>query len=201
MKHKSFAELECDSNSRKTRRERFLEEMEQVVPWPMLLSAIEPHYHRHGRRGQQAYPLSSMLRIHLMQHWFGLSDAGMEDALYEVESIRRFAGLSLSGGGIPDETTILRFRRLLESHQLGAEIFERVRRHLVDNGLLLKAGTTVDATIINAPSSTKNKDKRRDPEMHQTKKGQQFFFGMKAHIGTDTDSGLVHSVQYTAANV
>jgi IS5 family transposase len=176
----------------------FLREMERVIPWKSLLDLIEPFYPEAGR-GRHPYPLATMLRVHLMQNWFGLSDPAMEEALYEITPMRVFAGLSLSAA-IPDETTILNFRRLLETNELAPEILGRVNAYLARKGLLLKRGSIVDATIIEAPSSTKNADGERDPEMHQTKKGNQWYFGMKAHIGVDVDSGLVHTVTTTAAN-
>ena len=176
----------------------FLIEMDQVVPWKGLIALIEPHYPK-GEGGRPAYPLLAMLRIHLMQNWFGYSDPAMEEALYETTILRQFAGLSLER--IPDETTILNFRRLLEKHELAAGILAVINGYLGDRGLSLRQGTIVDATLIHAPSSTKNKDGKRDPEMHQTKKGNQYYFGMKAHIGVDDESGLVHSVVGTAANV
>jgi IS5 family transposase len=176
----------------------FLIEMDQVVPWKGLIALIESHYPK-GEGGRLAYPLMAMLRVHLMQNWFGYSDPAMEEALYETTILRQFAGLSLER--IPDETTILNFRRLLEKHELAAGILAVINGYLGDRGLSLRQGTIVDATLINAPSSTKNKDGKRDPEMHQTKKGQQYYFGMKAHIGVDVESGLVHSVVGTAANV
>ena len=196
----SFGDGEYAGKRKKTRREIFLAEMEQVVPWSALLKLIAPHYPTLGQRGRQPYALATMLRIHFLQQWYALSDPGMEEALYEMPVMRRFAGL---GGldNIPDETTILNFRRLLETHGLAAELFEQVNRHLARKGQSLRAGTIVDATIINAPSSTKNAEGKRDPQMHQTKKGKQWFFGMKAHIGVDDESGLVHHVQCTAANV
>lgn len=196
----SFGDGEYAGKRKKTRREIFLAEMEQVVPWSALLKLIAPHYPTLGQRGRQPYALATMLRIHFLQQWYALSDPGMEEALYEMPVMRRFAGL---GGldNIPDETTILNFRRLLETHGLAAELFEQVNRHLAHKGQSLRAGTIVDATIINAPSSTKNAEGKRDPQMHQTKKGNQWFFGMKAHIGVDDDSGLVHHVECTAANV
>ena len=196
----SFGDGEYAGKRKKTRREIFLAEMEQVVPWSALLKLIAPHYPTLGQRGRQPYALATMLRIHFLQQWYALSDPGMEEALYEMPVMRRFAGL---GGldNIPDETTILNFRRLLETHGLAAELFEQVTRHLARKGQSLRAGTIVDATIINAPSSTKNAEGKRDPQMHQTKKGKQWFFGMKAHIGVDDESGLVHHVQCTAANV
>ncbi|NQC59284.1 IS5 family transposase, partial [Pseudomonas aeruginosa] len=169
-----------------------------VVPWKGLVALIEPHYPK-GEGGRPAYPLMAMLRVHLMQNWFGYSDPAMEEALYETTILRQFAGLSLER--IPDETTILNFRRLLEKHELAAGILAVINGYLGDRGLSLRQGTIVDATLINAPSSTKNKDGKRDPEMHQAKKGNQYYFGMKAHIGVDDESGLVHSVVGTAANV
>ncbi len=172
--------------------------MDQVVPWKGLIALIEPHYPK-GEGGRPAYPLMAMLRIHLMQNWFGYSDPAMEEALYETTILRQFAGLSLER--IPDETTILNFRRLLEKHELAAGILGVINGYLGDRGLSLRQGTIVDATLIHAPSSTKNQDGKRDPEMHQSKKGNQYYFGMKAHIGVDDESGLVHSVVGTAANV
>jgi IS5 family transposase len=172
--------------------------MEQVVPWKVLLKIIEPHYPVAGR-GRRPYALDSMLRVHLMQNWFALSDPAMEEALYEIASLRSFARLSLNDA-IPDETTILNFRHLLEANDLADDIFKAINALLGRKGLLLKRGSIVDATIIAAPSSTKNAEGERDPDMHQTKKGEQWFFGMKAHIGVDADSGLVHTVTTTAAN-
>lgn len=198
MTQLTFGDLEYAGKRKRTRREIFLAEMEQVVPWQELLALIQPHYPKAGR-GRRPYPMTSMLRIHLMQNWFGLSDPGMEEALYEIVPMRQFAQLPLTGA-LPDETTVLNFRRLLESHQLAPKLLAAVNAHLTEKGLLLKRGTIVDATIIAAAPSTKNKDKARDPEMHQTKKGNQWYFGMKAHIGVDGDSGLVHTVVTTAAN-
>ena len=196
----SFGDAEHTGKRKKTRREIFLAEMEQVVPWNALLKLIEPHYPKMGRPGRQPYPLATMLRVHFLQQWYALSDPGIEEALYEMPVMRRFSRL---GGldNIPDETTILNFRRLLETHELAPQILERVNAHLARKGQSLKAGTIVDATIIATPSSTKNKEGKRDPEMHQTKKGNQWHFGMKAHIGVDEESGLVHHVECTAANV
>jgi IS5 family transposase len=169
-----------------------------VVPWKALLKVIEPHYPVAGR-GRRPYPLEAMLRVHLMQNWFALSDPAMEEALYEIASLRTFAELDLAA--IPDETTILNFRHLLEANDLAEDILKTGNAHLARKGLLLKSGTVGDATLIAAPSSTKNSSGERDPEMHQTKKGNQWHFGMKAHIGVDADSGLVHTVVGTAANV
>ena len=198
MSQISFADAEYAGKRKKTRREVFLEEMEQVVPWKALLMVIEPHYPVAGR-GRRPYPIEAMLRVHLMQNWFALSDPAMEEALYEIASLRNFAGLALSEA-IPDETTILNFRHMLEASDLAEDIFKQVNALLARKGLLLKRGSIVDATIIAAPSSTKNEKGERDPEMHQTKKGNQWHFGMKAHIGVDADSGLVHTVTTTAAN-
>ena len=196
----TFADLDYSHKKRQTRREVFLGEMEVVVPWPVLLSCIEPHYPRSGRRGRQPMGLASMLRIYCMQNWFNLSDRQMEDALYEIESMRRFAGFGGVTDALPDETTILHFRHLLEKHSLTVVLLEEINARLQDQGLLVSRGTMVDASIIHAPSSTKNQEQSRDPEMHQTKKGKQWYFGMKMHIGADVDSGAVHSVAITAAN-
>lgn len=197
MSQISFSDAEQTGKRKKTRREVFLAEMELVVPWKALLKVIEPHYPVAGR-GRRPYPLQAMLRVHLMQNWFALSDPAMEEALYEIASLRTFAGLGLEA--IPDETTILNFRHLLEASDLAEDIFKQVNAHLARKGLLLKRGSIVDATIIAAPSSTKNSTGERDPEMHQTKKGNQWHFGMKAHIAVDAESGLVHTVTATAAN-
>ena len=198
MSQMSFGDAEYAGKRKQTRREVFLAEMEQVVPWKSLLNLIEPFYPIAGN-GRQPYPLETMLRVHLMQNWFALSDPAMEEALYEITPMRVFAHLSLTKP-IPDETTILNFRHLLEENELAPEILGRVNAYLARKGLLLKRGSIVDATIIAAPSSTKNATGERDPEMHQVKKGNQWYFGMKAHIGVDADSGLVHTVTTTPAN-
>ncbi len=198
MSQMSFGDSEYAGKKKRTRREVFLAEMDKVVPWKALLALIEPAYPKAGR-GRPPYALETMLRIHLMQNWFGFSDPAMEEALYEIAPVRQFAHLSLTRA-IPDETTILNFRHLLEANDLAPKLLQCVNGHLCDRGLLLKRGTMVDATIIAAPSSTKNADNERDPEMHQTKKGNQWHFGMKAHIGVDVDSGLVHTVTTTPAN-
>lgn len=198
MSQISFSDAEYAGKRKKTRREVFLEEMEQVVPWKALLKVLEPFYPVTGR-GRRPYPLETMLRVHLMQNWFALSDPAMEEALYEIASLRAFAGLNLREA-IPDETTILNFRHLLEEYDLAEDILKQVNAHLTRKGLMLKRGSIVDATIIAAPSSTKNAEGKRDPEMHQTKKGEQWHFGMKAHIAVDVDSGLVHTVTTTPAN-
>ena len=199
MKQTTFASVAWDKKGKITRRERFLSEMDAVIPWSRLLALIEPHYPKAGN-GTQPKPMEQMLRIYFMQNWFNLSDPQAEDSLYDIESMRRFAGIELMGHDIPDETTILRFRHLLEQHQLTERIFAEIRSLLEEKRLLLKSGTIVDATIIAAPPSTKNEQKARDPEMHQTKKGKDWHFGMKAHIGTDR-RGIVHSLTTTAANV
>ncbi|MCF8811550.1 IS5 family transposase [Xanthomonas campestris pv. campestris] len=196
----TFGDAEGLGKRKQTRREIFLAEMEQVVPWQQLLGLVAPHYPVSGRPGRQPYALATMLRIHLLQQWYALSDPAMEEALHEIPTLRRFAQL---GGldNVPDETMILNFRRLLETHGLAARMLEAVNAHLARKGQSLRSGTIVDATLIAAPSSTKNADHARDPEMHQTKKGNQWYFGMKAHIGVDEFSGLVHHVHCTAANV
>ena len=198
MEQATFAELEHDSKKRTTRRERFLAKMDGLVPWDRLERRIEPFYPKAGR-GRRPYPLSTMLRVHCVQLFYNLSDPGMEDLLYEVESVRRFAGLRLTGP-LPDETTILNFRHLLEEHDLGEALFAEINAHLASRGHRLKRGTIVDASIIDAPSSTKNKSRERDPEMRQVKKGNQWHFGMKAHIGVDSETGLAHSLETTSAN-
>ena len=198
MKQTTFASAAWAKKGKVTRRERFLAEMDAVIPWKHLNRLIEPHYPKAGN-GTQPMPQERMLRIYFMQQWFNLSDPAMEDALYDSESMRRFAGIELSEDAIPDETTILRFRHLLEKHYLTQAIFGQIRTLLEQKRLLLKSGTIVDATIIEAPPSTKNEEGARDPEMHQTKKGKDWHFGMKAHVGTDR-RGIVHSLTTTAAN-
>lgn len=187
---------------KKTRREQFLAEMEQVVPWGRLYALIEPHYPKGSRAGgRPPLPLERMLRIYCVQQWYNLSDPGAEEALYDSITMRRFAGVTTDEDVIPDETSILNFRRLLEKHALSERLFGEINAYLSERGLFVGKGTIVDATIINAPPSTKNEKKKRDPEMHQTRKGKQWYFGMKVHTGTDADSGLVHSVRGTSANV
>lgn len=196
----TFASLAYDNKKKKTRREKFLGEMDQVIPWEGLLRIVRKHYPKAGN-GRQPMPMERMLRIYFMQQWYGLSDPAMEDALYDSESMRRFAQIDLEADVIPDETTILNFRHLLEEHHLTEKIFEKTKRYLSEKGLMLREGTIVDATIINAPSSTKNATKRRDPEMKQTRKGNQWYFGMKAHVGTESKRGLAHSIIVTNAAV
>lgn len=196
----SFASHEFAQKKRVTRREKFLGEMEQVVPWARLEALIEPKYPTGGRVGRQPIGVPRMLRMYFLQQWFGLADEAVEDAIYDSQAMREFVGIDLSREAVPDATTLLKFRRLLEQHALTAQLFQGINAHLAERGLLLREGTMVDATIIAAPPSTKNKEHARDPEMHQTKKGNEWHFGMKAHIGADVDSGLVHSLHTTAAN-
>jgi len=199
MNQISFAEAEYTQKRRITRREKFLAQMNQLIPWKKLEKKIKPHYPKNGQ-GRQPYPLATMLRIHCMQLFYNLSDPAMEDSLYEIESMRRFAGLRLSDR-LPDETTILNFRHLLERHKLGEKLFNEINQHLKTQGLILREGSIVDASIISAPTSTKNKARQRDPEMHQTKKGNSWHFGMKLHIGVDDTLGLIHSMATTSANI
>lgn len=200
MKQTSFASLEYAGKKRRTRREIFLAEMEQVVPWRPLQALIEPHYPKSGRVGRQPIGVARMLRMYFLQQWYTLSDEGLEDALYDSQAMREFVGIDLAREQVPDATTLLKFRRLLQERELTAAMLAEVNAHLSKRGLLMKQGTVVDATIIAAPSSTKNEDGQRDPEMHQTKKGEQWHFGMKMHIGVDAKSGLIHSVAASAAN-
>jgi IS5 family transposase len=187
---------------KQTRREKFLAEMEAVVPWTRLLTLIEPHYPKTGPKGgRPPMPLETMLRVYFLQQWYALSDPMAEEMLYDSDAMRRFAGIELGDDRIPDETTILNFRHLLEKHQLTERLFTEVNGHLAEQGITLRSGTLVDATIIDAPSSTKNEAKARDPEMSSTKKGNDWFFGMKAHVGVDVDSGIVHSLATTTAMV
>jgi transposase, IS5 family len=197
MKQTTFSSLAWNGKKKTTRREAFLAEMDQVIPWQRFMDLIEPVYPKAGA-GRQPHRLERMLRIHFMQIWFNLSDPQTEDSLYDIESMRRFAGIELESDAIPDESTILRFRHLLEEHHLAEQLFAEVRSLLEQRQLLLKSGTIVDATIIAAPPSTKNQDKTRDPQMHQTRKGKQWHFGMKAHIGCDK-RGIVHTLVTTDA--
>lgn len=200
MKQTSFSMFGFDKYAKTTRRAAFLAQMERVVPWAALCALIEPVYPKPGN-GRPPVGLERMLRLYFVQHWFNLSDPAVEEALYESISMRQFVGIDLGREPVPDETTVCKFRHLLEQHDLGRRLFQEVGRHLQDQGMQVSSGTIVDATIISAPSSTKNQDKARDPEMHQTKKGNQWYFGMKAHIGVDAKSKLIHSVAATAANV
>ena len=199
MDQPTFGDLEYTHKKHRTRREKFLERLEGLVPWQRLEARIEPHYPKAGR-GRRPYALSVMLRVHLVQLCYNLSDPGMEDLLYEAESVRRFVGVRLSEP-LPDESTILHFRHLLERHHLGQELFAEINGHLAAQGVRLQEGTIVDATIIAAPTSTKNRSGQRDVEMRQVKKGNQYYFGMKLHIGADAATGVVHSFITTSANV
>jgi len=194
---RTLASLAYETKGKITRRERFLREMDAVIPWATLRALVAPHYATPGR-GRRPLPLETMLRVYFLQQWFDLSDPQAEDMLYDSEAMRRFARVDLGEDTVPDESTILRFRHLLEAHQLTAAMFAAIKTLLEDQHLLLKAGTIVDATIIAAPSSTKNATKTRDPEMKQTRKGKQWYFGMKLHVGTDR-RGLVHSLTTTNA--
>lgn len=196
----SFAQAEYAGKKKVTRRERFLEEMEQLVPWARLVTVIEPYYPK-GERGRPPIGIERMLRIYFLQQWYALADEALEDAIYDSQAMRTFAGIDLNVEAVPDATTLLHFRHLLEAHDLTEQIFAEVGALLSERKLLMKEGTIVDATIIAAPCSTQNARKERDPQMHQTKKGNQWYFGMKAHIGVDAESGLVHSLSGTAANV
>ncbi len=200
MKQMSLGNNGFDVSPKRTRKREFLDEMNRVVPWAELTMLIEPHYSK-GKTGRPPFGIATMLRIHYLQQWFGLSDPAMEEALHDVPMYREFAGLDAGITRLPDETTILRFRHLLESHHLAGPMLAAINELLRSRGLMLRAGTVVDATLIAAPSSTKNADGERDPEMHRTKKGNQWHFGMKAPIGADAESGLVHAVIGTAANV
>jgi IS5 family transposase len=185
---------------KRTKRALFLEEMEQVVPWAKLCGLIEPHYPK-GSNGRPPVGLERMLRIYFLQQWFNLSDPAVEEALYDSAVMRGFVGIDLGREPVPDETTVCKFRHLLEEHQLGGQMLEAVNLHLQSRGVRITTGTIVDATIIHAPSSTKNREQQRDPEMHQTRKGKQWYFGMKAHVGVDSKTKLIHSALVTPANV
>jgi transposase, IS5 family len=200
MRQLTLATAGFEKYRKPTRRAAFLAEMERVAPWRELCALVEPFYPKPGN-GRPPIGLERMLRLHFLQHWFNLSDPAAEEALYESVSMRRFVGIDLGREPVPDETTILNFRHLLERHGLGEALFERVNEHLAARGLKVAGGTIVDATILAAPSSTKNAAQARDPEMHQTRKGQQWYFGMKLHLGVDSRSKLIHSIVTTAANV
>lgn len=200
MKQLGLSDSGFAKHPKKTRKAAFLAEMDKVVPWKRLMALIEPHYPKPGK-GRRPFPLETMLRIHFMQHWFSYSDPAMEEALHDIPLLRAFAGLDAAVDAMPDETTILKFRRRLQQHGLADKLFAEVNALLIEHGLILRQGTMVDATLIAAPTSTKNSDGKRDPEMSSTKKGNQWYFGMKAHIGADTANGLVHTVIGTAAKV
>lgn len=201
MRQQTLAEEGFEKYRKPTRREQFLEEMDRIIPWAELSAVIEPFYPKGEGPGRPPVGVERMLRIHFLQHWFNLSDPAAEEALYDSRAMRRFVGIDPGREPAPDETTICKFRHLLERHNLGDRLFALIAEYLQENGLKVSTGTIVDATIISAPSSTKNRDGKRDPEMHQTKKGNQWYFGMKAHIGVDSRTKLIHSVAATAANV
>lgn len=199
MKQQTFSDYEYSKRKRKTKREEFLEIMDEIIPWEEWISMIAPYY-PNGKRGRPPIGIELMLRMYLLQVWFNLSDEGTEDAIYDSYAMRKFVGINFLEEDVPDATTLLKFRRLLEKHGLNKLFFDAINRVLVETGHILKGGSVVDATIINAPSSTKNAQKQRDPEMHQTKKGNEWRFGMKCHIGVDAFSGLVHTMEVTPAN-
>jgi IS5 family transposase len=200
-RQKTLADEGFERYRKPTRREQFLEEMDRIIPWAELAAVIEPFYPAGKGAGRPPIGIERMLRIHFVQHWFNLSDPAVEEALYDSRALRRFVGIDLGREPVPDETTICKFRHLLERHDLGARLFVLIGEYLDENGLKVNRGTIVDATIISAPSSTKNKKKERDPEMHQTRKGNEWHFGMKAHVGVDSQTKLIHSVAATPANV
>lgn len=198
-KQQSFTDLEYSCRKKKTRREEFLEIMDEIIPWDEWVGIIAPYY-PNGKRGRPPMGIERMLRMYLLQIWFNLSDPATEDAIYDSYAMRKFAGIDFTKEDVPDETTLCKFRHLLEKNGLNKLFFDAINRVMVATGHMMKGGTIVDATIINAPSSTKNAEKARDPEMHQTKKGNEWRFGMKCHIGVDAGSGLVHTIEVTAAN-
>ena len=198
----SFTDVEYGHRRRVSRREQFLQAMDATIPWGRWVALVEPYYYSDaaGKRGRKAKPLETMLRMYLLQVWFSLSDEGVEDAVYDSYAMRRFMGLDFTAEQVPDATTLLHFRHLLEEHRLGEKLFEAQNEIFDEQGWIMRGGSIVDATIIAAPSSTKNATGARDPQMHQTKKGNQWYFGMKAHTGVDAGTGYVHSVSVTAAN-
>jgi transposase, IS5 family len=197
----SFSQAEYNAKKKLTRRDLFLAKMGQVVPWSRLIAVIEPHYPKSGRRGRPPIGIERMLRMYFIQQWYGLADVAVEDAIYDSQALRHFCGIDLAVSNVPDSTTLMDFRHLLEKNALPQAMLKEVNELLKERGLLMSQGTLIDATLIAAPSSTKNKSHQRDPEMHQVKKGNEWHFGMKAHIGADEQSGLVHTVVSTAANV
>ncbi len=200
-KQLSFSQAEYGSKKKLTRRDIFLAKMESVVPWARLIAVVEPYYPKSGKRGRPPIGLKRMLRMYFVQQWYGLADEAVEDALYDSQALRDFCGINLAKESVPDATTLMGFRHLLEVNQLPQAILKEVNSLLKERVLLMSQGTLIDATLIAAPSSTKNEKRERDPDMHQAKKGNQWHFGMKAHIGADDESGLVHTVVSTAANV
>ena len=199
MKQETFTDMECSFRKKKTKREEFLEIMEEIIPWDEWVGVIKPHYPK-GERGRPPMGIEKMLRVYLLQVWFNLPDAATEDAIYDSYAMRTFTGINFMTEAVPDETTLCNFRHLLEKHGLNKLFFDAINHVMVQTGHMMKGGTILDATIINAPSFTKNAQKARDPEMHQTKKGNEWRFGVKCHIGVDAGSGLVHTITVTAAN-
>ena len=200
MNQQSFGDLEYANRRQRTKREEFLDAMEMIVPWKHWIELIRPHYYN-NKRGRPPIGIETMLRMYLLQNWFQLSDIGIEDAIYDSYAMRRFMRIDFMHNQVPDSTTLLGFRHLLEQHKIGEQIFEDIKNRLEQAGLIMHGGSIVDATIISAPSSTKNREKKRDSEMHQTKKGNQWHYGMKVHIGTDAGTGYVHSISGTSANI
>ena len=198
-KQQTFTDIEYSCRKKKTRREEFLETMDEIIPWDEWVGIIAPYY-PHGKRGRPTMGIERMLRMYLLQIWFNLSDPATEDAIYDSYAMRKFTGIDFMTENVPDETTLCKFRHLLEKDGLNKLFFDAINRVMVATGHMMKGGTIVDATIINAPSSTKNAEKARDPEMHQTKKENEWRFGMKCHAGVDAGSGLVHTIEVTAAN-
>ena len=199
MRQETFTDIEYSFRKKKTKREEFLEIMDEIIPWDEWIDVIKPYYPE-GRRGRRPIGIEKMLRMYLLQIWFNLSDPATEDAIYDSYAMRKFTGIDFMSEAVPDETTLCKFRHLLEENGLNKLFFDAINRVMVQTGHIMKGGTVVDATIISAPSSTKNADKARDPEMHQTKKGNEWKFGMKCHIGVDAGSGFVHTIAVTAAN-
>ncbi len=195
----TFTDIEYSMRKKKTKREEFLEIMDEIIPWDEWVGIIEPYYPS-GKRGRPPMGIERMLRMYLLQIWFNLSDPGTEDAIYDSYAMRKFVGIDFLSEGVPDETTLCKFRHLLEQNGLNKLFFDAINRVMAETGHMMKGGTIVDATIIDSPSSTKNAKKKRDPEMHQTKKGNQWRFGMKCHVGVDAGSGLVHTLDVTPAN-
>ncbi len=200
MKQETFTDIEYNCRKKKTKREEFLEIMDEIIPWDEWVGIIEPHYPK-GKRGRPPMGIEKMLRMYLLQIWFNLSDPATEDAIYDSYAMRKFTGIDFMTESVPDETTLCKFRHLLEEHGLNKLFFEAINRVMVATGHMMRGGTIVDATIINAPSSTKNAENARDPEMHQTMKGKEWRFGMKCHVGVDAGTGLVHTIRVTSANV
>ena len=200
MKQQTFSDLEYSNRKRKTKREEFLDSMDEIIPWNDWVALIKPHYYN-NKRGRRPKDIELMLRMYLMQNWFTLSDEGIEDAIYDSYAMRKFLGINFSEEQVPDATTLLKFRHIIEKHKIGEQIFADVNARLEKAGLIMHGGTIVDATIIAAPSSTKNEEGKRDEEMHQTKKGNQWYFGMKVHAGVDAGTGYIHTITGTAASV